>query len=173
MFRVERLTWQGHNRCSKICPNMAILVSGGTNPRHTSAELPHVGHGVEILRGLIGRNKLVQQDNNLGPFVNQNIIRRELSKIVQSRVSFFHFELLRCLTIKPNNIFHNTEDIDPFLSKMLEDPSVLEGPPMYGLFQASVPTREGEKLGGSNFDHRPNDFGMRKKIKFKRKKKTL
>ncbi len=33
---------------------------------------------------------------------------------------------------------------------------------MYGLFQANVPTRAGKKIGGCNFDHGPNDFGMRK-----------
>jgi hypothetical protein len=52
---------------------------------------------------------------------------------------------------------------------MPEDPSALEGPPMYGLFQAIVPTCEGEKIGGCNFDHEPNDFEMRKK----KKKKNL
>jgi hypothetical protein len=54
---------------------------------------------------------------------------------------------------------------------MSKDPSAFERPPMYGLFQASVHTREGKKIGGCNFDHRPNDFGMRKKIKKKEKKK--
>jgi hypothetical protein len=63
---------------------------GGTSPGDTSAELPHVGHRDEILDGLIGRNKLVQQDGNHGPFVNQNTIRQELLETVQGRVSFFH-----------------------------------------------------------------------------------
>jgi hypothetical protein len=30
---------------------------------------------------------------------------------------------------------------------MAKDPSALQRPPMYGLFQARVPTREGEKVG--------------------------
>jgi hypothetical protein len=136
------------------------------------AELPHVGHGVEILGGFIGRNKLVQQDNNHDPFVNQDTIRQELSETVQDRVLFFHSELLHHLIIEPNNIFHSTWDIDPFLSKMSEDPSIFEGPPMYSLFQASVPTCEGKKIGGCIFHHGPNDFGMRKK-NLKKKKKTL
>jgi len=63
---------------------------GGTSPGDTSAELPHVGHRDEILDGLIGRNKLVQQDGNHGPFVNQNTIRQELLETVQGRISFFH-----------------------------------------------------------------------------------
>jgi hypothetical protein len=124
---------------------------GGTSPSDVSAKLPHVGHRSEILDGLIGRNKLVQQDGNHCPFVNQNTIRRELSKIVQGRVLFFHPQLLRCLTTEPNNVFHGVQDIDPFLSKMAEDPSVLRRPPMYGLFQAHVPTRKGQKVGRCNF----------------------
>jgi hypothetical protein len=129
-----------------------------------STELPH---DVEILKSFIGWNKLVQHDNDHGPFINQNTIRREFSKTVQGRVPFFHSELLRRLTTEPNNIFHSTKDIDPFLSKMLKVPSALEGPPMYGLFQANVPTREGKKVGGCNFDHGSNDFGLRKKKKGK------
>ncbi len=54
----------------------------GTSPGDASAELPHVGHHGEILDGLIGRNKLVQQDGNHGPFINQDTIRQELSKTV-------------------------------------------------------------------------------------------
>jgi hypothetical protein len=92
-------------------------------------------------------------------------IHWEFLKTVQSRVSFFHSELLRRLTTEPNNIFHSTGVIDPFLSKMPEDPNALEGPLMYDLFQSSVLTREGKKIGGCNFDHGPNDFRMRKKYK--------
>jgi hypothetical protein len=132
----------------------------GTRPGHTSTELPHVDHGDEILEGLIGRNKFMQQDGNHSPFINQNTIRRELLETVQGHVLFFHPKLLHRLTTKPNNIFHSTRDIDPFLSKMPEDPSALERPPMYHLFRAGVPTREGKKIGGRNFDHEPNDFGM-------------
>jgi hypothetical protein len=97
----------------------------GTSPGDTSAELPHVGHGGKIFRGLIGRNKLMQQDGNHGPFINQDTIYRELLETVQSRVPFFHPELLRRFITKPNNIFHGPGDIDPFFSKMSEDPSVL------------------------------------------------
>jgi hypothetical protein len=43
---------------------------GGTSPGAASAKLPHVGHRGEILDGLIGRNKRVQQDGNHGPFIN-------------------------------------------------------------------------------------------------------
>ncbi len=111
---------------------------GGTSPGHTSAKLPHVGHGGEIFGSLIRRNKLVQHDNNHGPFVNQDTIRREFSKIIQSHVPLFHPELLHRFTTKPNNIFHGTRDIDPFILKMSEDPSALKGPPMYSLFQAGV-----------------------------------
>jgi hypothetical protein len=57
---------------------------------------------------------------------------------------------MRGLTTKPNNVFHNVWDIDPFLSKMVEDPNTLQRPPMYGLFQARVPMCEGEKLGRCN-----------------------
>jgi len=81
----------------------------------------------------------------MAPFVNQDTIHQELSETVQGRVPFFHSEFLRRLTTEPNNIFHNTKDIDPFLSKMSEDPYALEGPPIYSLFQASVPIREGKK----------------------------
>jgi hypothetical protein len=49
------------------------------------------------------------------------------------------------LTTEPNNIFLGTRDIDPFLLKMPEDPSALERPPMYDLFQAGVLTGEGKK----------------------------
>jgi hypothetical protein len=35
--------------------------------------------------------------------------------------------------------------------KMGEDPSALKRPPMHGLFQARVPTREREKVGRYNF----------------------
>ncbi len=98
---------------------------GGTSPGDASAEFRHVGHRCEILDGLIGRNKLVQQDSNHGPFINQDTIYRELSKTVYGYVLFFHPELLRCLTTRPNNIFHNVRDIDPFLLKMVEDPSAL------------------------------------------------
>jgi hypothetical protein len=66
-----------------------------------------VGHRGEILDNLIGRNKLVQQDGNHGPFINQDIIRQELSKTIQGCVSFFHLQLLCRLTTEPNNIFHN------------------------------------------------------------------
>jgi hypothetical protein len=48
---------------------------GGTSPGDTFTELPHVGHCDEILDGLIGWNKLVQQDGNHGPFINQDTIR--------------------------------------------------------------------------------------------------
>jgi len=54
---------------------------GGTNPGDTSAD-SHMAHRREILDGLIGQNKLVQQDGNHGPFINQDTIRRELSKTV-------------------------------------------------------------------------------------------
>jgi hypothetical protein len=118
---------------------------GGTSSGHPSAELSHVGQGSEVFGGLIGWNKLVQQDDNHDPFINQDTIRQELSKTIQGRVSFFHPKLLSRFTIEPNNIFHDTKDIDPFHSKMLEDPSVFQRPPMYRLFQASVPTREGKK----------------------------
>jgi hypothetical protein len=97
----------------------------GTSPSHTSAELPHVGHRSKIFESLIERNKLVQQDGNHGPFVNQNIICRELSKTVQGCVPFFHPKLMRRLTTEPNNIFLGTRDINPFLSKMPEDPNAL------------------------------------------------
>jgi hypothetical protein len=46
----------------------------GTSPGHTSTKLPHVDYCNEIFRGLIRRNKVVQQDNNYGRFVNQDII---------------------------------------------------------------------------------------------------
>jgi hypothetical protein len=98
---------------------------GGISLGDASAELPHVGHRREILNGLIGWNKLVQHDGNHGPFINQDTIYRELSKTVQGYVSFFHPQLLHRLTTEPNNDFHNVWDIDPFLSKMAEDPSVL------------------------------------------------
>ncbi len=62
----------------------------GTSFGDASVELPHVGHRDEILDGLIGRNKLVQQDDNHGPFINQNTICQELLETVQVRVSFFH-----------------------------------------------------------------------------------
>ncbi len=123
----------------------------GTSPGDVSAELPHVGHCGEILDGLIGRNKLVQQDGNHGPFINQDTIRQELLETVQGCVPFFHPQLLHRLTTEPNNVFHNVHDIDPFLSKMAEDPSALQRPPMYGLFQAHVPMHEGEKVGRCNF----------------------
>ncbi len=116
----------------------------GTSPGDVSAKLPHVGHRSEILVGLIGWNQLVQQDGNHGPFINQDTIRQELSETVQGCVLFFP-QLLRSLTAQPNNVFHNIRDIDPFPSKMGKDPSALERPPMHGLFQARVPTREGEK----------------------------
>jgi len=63
---------------------------GGTSPGDTSAELAHVGHRDEILDDLIGRNKLVQQDGNHDPFVNQNTICQELLETVQGRVPFFY-----------------------------------------------------------------------------------
>jgi hypothetical protein len=69
---------------------MAILVFGGTSPGDASAELPHVGHRGEILDGLIGWNKFVQQDGNHGPFVNLDTIHQELSETVQGCVPFFH-----------------------------------------------------------------------------------
>jgi len=118
---------------------------GGTSPSHTSAELPHVGHGGKIVGGLIGQNKLMQQGSNHGPFVNQDTIRQEFSETVQGCVPFFHPELLRHFTTKPNNIFHGITDIDPFLSKMPKDPNIFKGPPMYGLSQTGVPTSEGKK----------------------------
>jgi hypothetical protein len=67
----------------------------------------------------------MQQDGNHGPFINQDTIRQELSETVQGCVWFFHPQLLRRLTTEPNNVFHNIRDIDPFLSKMAEDPSTL------------------------------------------------
>jgi hypothetical protein len=124
---------------------------GGTNLGDVSAELPHVDHRGEILDSLIRRNKLVQQDGNHDPFINQDTIRQELSETVQGCIPFFHPQLLRRLTTKPNNVFHNVRDVDPFLSKMAEDPSALQRPPMYSLFQARVPTHEGEKVGRCNF----------------------
>ncbi len=127
------------------------LSLGGTSPSDASAKLPHVGHRGKIFDGLIGQNKLVQQDGNHSPFINQDTIRQKLSKTIQGCVSFFHPQFLRRLIIEPNNVFHNVRDIDPFLSKMVEDPSTLRRPPMYGLFQARVPTRKGEKVGRCNF----------------------
>jgi hypothetical protein len=117
----------------------------GTSPGVTSTKLPHVGHCDEIFNGLIGRNRLLQQDGNHGPFIDQNTICHELSKTVQGCVPFFHPQLLCRLTSKPNNVFHNVRAIDPFLLKMSKDPSTFQRPPMYGLFQARVPTCEGEK----------------------------
>jgi hypothetical protein len=123
----------------------------GTSPSDVSAKLPHVGHRSEILDGLIERNKLVQQDGNHDPFINQNTIRQELSETVQGCVLVFPPQLLRRLTTEPNNVFHNVRDIDPFPSKMGEDPSALKRPPMHGMFQARVLTREREKVGRYNF----------------------
>jgi hypothetical protein len=128
----------------------------GTSPGDTSTELPYVGHCGKRLRGLIKRNKLLQQDGNHDPFVNQNTIHGELSETIQACVSFFHPYLLRCLTTKPD-IFHNARDIDPFLSKMPKNPNALQRPPMYGLFQADVPTH-GKKIGRHNFDHISGHF---------------
>jgi hypothetical protein len=98
---------------------------GEISPGDASTELPHVGHHGEIFDGLTGRNKFMQQDGNHGPFINQDTIRQELSKIVQGYVLFFHPQFLRRPTTEPNNVFHNVRDIDPFLSKMVEDPSAL------------------------------------------------
>jgi hypothetical protein len=97
----------------------------GTSPSDVSVKLPHVGHRSEIFDGLIGRNKLVQQDGNHGPFINQDTIRQELSKTIQGCVLFFHPQLLRRLIAEPNNDFHNVRDINPFLSKMAKDPNAL------------------------------------------------
>ncbi len=105
----------------------------------------------EILDAWIGRNKLVQQDGNHGPFINQDIIHQELLETVQGCVPFFHLQLLRRFTTEPNNVFHNVWDIDPFLSKMVEDPSALKRPLMYSLFQTRVTMHEGEKVGRCNF----------------------
>jgi hypothetical protein len=70
---------------------------------------------------------------------------------VQGCVPFFHLQLLRRFTTEPNNVFHNVWDIDPFLSKMVEDPSALKRPLMYSLFQTRVTMHEGEKVGRCNF----------------------
>jgi hypothetical protein len=147
---------------------------GGTSPGDASAEFPHVGHCGEILDGLIGRNKFVQQDGNHGPLINQDTIYQELSETVQGCVMFFHPQLLRRFTTKPNNVFHNIWDIDPFLSKMAEDPNTLQRPPMYGLFQDCVPTPEGEKVGRCNFfiiDRVMKEKTKKKKKRQKKRKK--
>jgi len=52
----------------------------GTSPNDVSVELPHVGHRGEILNDLIGWNKLVQQDGNDDPFINQDTIRQKFSE---------------------------------------------------------------------------------------------
>jgi hypothetical protein len=79
--------WEKTKKMIRVCPGFisspnrhTIVVAesvskhghpglAGTNPGHTSAELPHVGHHSEIFGSLIERNKLVQQDGNHGPFV--------------------------------------------------------------------------------------------------------
>jgi hypothetical protein len=123
---------------------MAILVSG---EQVLVTRLPnsHMLAMAEKYLKAYHTNKLVQHDNNHGPFVNQDTIRREFSKIVQGHVPLFHPELLHRFTTKPNKIFHGTKDINPFISKMSEGPSAIKGPPMYGLFQAGVPTSDGKK----------------------------
>ncbi len=142
----------------------------GTSLGDASVELSHVSHYDKILDGLIERNKLVQQDGNHGPFINQNIICQELSETVQGCVPFFHPQLLHRLTTEPNNVYHNVRDIDPFLLKMAEDPSALQRPPMYGLFQTHVLTREGEKIGRCN---EVESWGRKTKKTAIRQKKPL
>jgi hypothetical protein len=53
---------------------------------------------------------------------------------------------------------------------MAQDPSAFQKPPMYGLFQAHVPTREGKNQVDVIFDHEPNHEAEDKKKKKKRQK---
>jgi hypothetical protein len=55
---------------------------------------------------------------------------------------------------------------------MAKDPSAFQRPPMYCLFQARVPTCEGEKIGRVIFDHRPNHEARDKK-EIKKDKKEI